>query len=148
MLETVAATVLPAGVTGAALSEMEQGWTALLSPEPLTEADLDLYAASRGALLFRLGAILLGRAATPEQERAGEVWALVDLARHSNPADSAAALAAARSRAAAVGWPMPLRPLGMLAALAARDLEQNDPFEEPGAPGRMLRMLRLRLTGR
>jgi phytoene synthase len=151
VLEAVSAHVLPGGVSGAALSEMEQGWTALLSQEPLTEAELDLYAAGRGALIFRHTAALLGQVLPPELERTGEAWALTDLARHSNEVDRNAALAAARRRIAGGQgrWPAPLRPLGMLAALAGRDVEQGgQPFEAPGAPARMLRMLRHRLTGR
>jgi phytoene synthase len=85
-------------------------------------------------------------------ERAGEGWALTDLARHSNPADAEAALAAAQrlfADADSSRWPARLRPLGMLAVLAARDAAQGlEKLEPPGAPGRMLRMLRHRFTGR
>jgi phytoene synthase len=150
VLTALATHVLPAGVGGAELAAMEAGWAVLLSPEPLTAADVQLYASARGGLLFRLTARLLGaRAASGEVEAAGGAWALVDLARHSaNAADAEAALAAGR-QAPALRWPAPLRPLGMLAALAARDAEPGRPrWEEQGAPRRMLRMLRLRLTGK
>jgi hypothetical protein len=41
-----------------------------------------------------------------------------------------------------------LRPLGMLAVLAERDLKRGPArWEEPGAPPRAARMLRHRLTG-
>ena len=152
VLEALAASVIPHGVTGAALSGMEEGWTILLSQEPLTTEELGSYAASRGALLFRCAAAILGGELTPEMERAAEGWALADLARHSNPADAKLSTEAARERFGALPsfrWPAPLRPLGMLAALAQRDVERGggEP-EQPGAPGRMLRMLRHRLTGR
>lgn len=150
VLRAVAEHVVAAGVTGAELSAMEAGWAVLLSPDPLGPADLELYASARGSLLFRYTARLLGE---PQPglgvEAAGGVWALVDLARHSTDApDAEAAIEAARA-AQDQRWPKRLRPLGMLAALACRDLDPRRPrWEEQGAPGRMLRMLRHRLTGK
>jgi phytoene synthase len=148
-LEAAAAHILPAGVSGADLSAMEQGWAVLLSPEVLSSDDLALYAEARGARLFRYTAALLGAPAAREIAAAGEAWALVDLARHSaNQPDADAAVSAARERLAPIRWPSRLRPLGMLAVLAARDSDPGRPrWEEPGAPRRMLRMLRHRLTG-
>lgn len=150
VLQGVARDVLPAGVSGAELSAMEAAWTILLSPDPLTAEDLDTYAA-RGRLLFGLSARLLG-ASYADLERAGEGWALADLARHSgNDDDSTAALIAAKDRLSEAdsSWPSALRPLGMLAMLARRDVERGPGLFEPqGSPGRMWRMLRHRLTGR
>ena len=150
VLRAAAAHVLPAGVSGAELAAMEAGWSVLLSPEQLTEADLARYASARGGLLFRYSARLLGGAAPVALEEAGAAWALIDLARHSaNEADAEAALAAARAAPRPGRWPGPLRPLGMLAALARRDAEPGRArWEPPGAPGRMLRMLRHRVTGK
>ncbi|HEX5184625.1 MAG TPA: squalene/phytoene synthase family protein [Allosphingosinicella sp.] len=146
MLQALAGHVLPAGFAGAELAEMVEGWEILLSPEPLTGAELALYAEARGARLFRLSARLLGGEPHPG---AGERWALVDLARHSNETDADAAIAAASAQPRPARWPARLRPLGMLAALAARDADPARPrWERQGAPGRMLRMLRVRLTGR
>lgn len=148
VLQALAAFVLPAGVTGAELAAMEEGWSVLLAPDPLGADDLARYAAARGGLLFRHSARLLGAAGGTEPERAGEGWALVDLARHSADAgDVEAAIAAARERAAPFRWPSRLRPLGMLAALARRDAAAAPAWEVQGAPGRMLRMLRHRITG-
>jgi phytoene synthase len=146
VLQALADSALPAGVTGAELAELTEGWEVLLSPEPLTTAELGRYAAGRGGRVFACSGRLLG--GTPPVG-AGERWALVDLARHSaNAADTDAALALARALPPAGRWPARLRPLGMLAALAARDAEPDRPrWEAPGAPRRMLRMLRLRLTG-
>ena len=142
--------ILPRGVTGAQLSGMEEGWTALLTPEVLTDEELALYASARGGLLFRFTAKLLGGASSLEIEAAGGRWALVDLARHSgNDVDAEAAVAAAEMRQGPRHWPSRLRPLGMLAALAKRDLEEGRPRWEPqGAPRRMLRMLRHRFSGK
>lgn len=147
VLQAVAAEVVARGVTGADLAEMEDGWLALLEPT-LTKAEIDRYAKGRGGLLFRHSAILLGGEPTHEIEAAGECWALTDLARHSaNEADAAASLAAARERVLLRHWSRELRPLGMLAALAARDAASAT-WEQQGSPGRMLRMFRHRLTGR
>lgn len=147
-LEAVAAHVLPLGITGAELAGMEVGWTLLLTPDPLTLEELDRFAATRGGLLFRYSAHVLGGDGT-QAEAGGEAWALIDLARHSgSEVDAQSAVAAAAVRRWG-RWPSNLRPLGMLAVLAQRDAEPGRPrWEEPGAPGRMLRMLRHRLTGR
>lgn len=155
VLQALADHVLPRGLSGARLAEMEGGWGAVLHDQPVERADLDLYAAGRGGLLFRLTAQLLGdpheevAQAGEEVAQAGEAWALVDLARHSiERHDIDAALAAARVRHLPRRWPRPLRPLGMIAVLAARDLARGqEAWEEPGVPPRQARMLRHRLTG-
>lgn len=148
VLEGVAAQLLPAGISGASLSEMEEGWAALLGDEDIAVAELDRYAARRGGLMFRFAGQLLGETGSA-LAAAGEAWALVDLARHSSEAsDVEAALAAARTRPLPRRWPKPLRPLGMLAVLAARDLVRGPGrWEQPGAPPRTARMLRHRLSG-
>lgn len=144
MLRGVAEHVLPAGAAGAELAAIARGWAELLG-DPV---DLDAYAAARGGVLFALSARMLG-ATDVATARAGEMWALADLARHSGrPEEQAAALQSARERIDAVKWPRALRPLGMLAMLAKRDVERGpNSFERPGSSGRMLRMLRHRLTG-
>ena len=149
ILQSVAEHIIPSGVTGSELSQMEEGWTLLLSQVPLTPGDLDRYAAARGGLLFRYSGVILGRQLSGEMEQAGEGWALTDLARHSNATDAAAALEAAKERFSyPLRWPSPLRPLGMLAALAKRDAQSGlETLEPHGAPKRMLRMLRHRITG-
>ena len=127
---------------------MEEGWTVLLSPEPLEAEELRAYAHGRGGQLFRLSARLLGEELAFVTS-AGERWALVDLARHSGETDSRRAFEEARAPGDRPIWPSPLRPLGMLAVLAQRDLERpRDGMEEQGSPSRMFRMLRHRLTGR
>ena len=147
-IQAVAAHVLPA-VNGADLSAMEESWAVLTGEDALSEEALGLYA-QRGSLLFRHAATLLGGAIGPEIEKAGEIWALADLARHSGEPDASAAIEAARKRLAdleAWRWPPTLRPLGMLAVLGARDARRGLPPERQGSPARMLRMLRHRLTG-
>lgn len=149
VLEAAARHVLPAGVAGAELAEMEQGWARVLPSEPLSRDGLAAYASDRGGRLFRYSARLLG-GSEDCAAGGGEAWALVDLARHSaSPEDREAALAAAARVEMAATWPRPLRPLGMLAMLARRDMERAQAAWEPhGSPGRMLRMLRHRLGGR
>jgi phytoene synthase len=152
VLQAVAAEILPAGVTGAELSGLEEGWTLLLGQDPLTPSELATYATARGALLFSHSARLLGSEADEAMARAGEGWALMDLARHSNPVDAEAAVGAARERFARLTrlrWPSALRPLGMLARLAGRDAERGLADLEPhGAPPRIWIMMRHRITGR
>ena len=145
MLQGLAAHVLPI-VSGAELAAMEQGWAELLAEGALDDEAFARYAGDRGGLLFHYSARLLDQAGMVEP--AGERWALVDLARHS-ARDAPAALLAAAAKPAPPTWPKPLRPLGMLDALARRDVARGvDSFERQGSPGRMLTMLRHRLTGR
>ena len=147
MLREAAAHLLPA-LTGAELAAMEEGWSVLPSSETLSGEDLRAYALGRGGLMFRYTARLLG-ADVDGLEAAGEAWALLDLARHcATREDSDVAVAAARARRGPRRWPARLRPLGMLAMLAARDADPaRPPWEVRGAPARMLRMLRHRITG-
>jgi phytoene synthase len=139
---------LLATIKGEELAAMEAGWAALAGAETLGADDLDAYARGRGGLLFRYTARLLGGESAGLEE-AGEAWALVDLARHcATRGDSDIALAAARERRLQAFWPARLRPLGMLAMLATRDSEPDRaPWEARGAPRRMWRMLRHRITG-
>ena len=141
VLQALAAHVLPA-VSGAELAAMEEGWLVLLSDDALSEQDLAHYAERRGGLLFTYGARLLGDDAFPVR-RAGELWALADLARHSREDGIASPPAESQPK-----WPKRLRPLGMLAMLARRDLERlGREKEKQGSPARILRMMKHRLTG-
>ena len=148
VLQAVAEHLIPLGISGEALSRMEEGWAVLLSPEPLEAEELRAYAQGRGGLLFRLSARLLGDEPSFVAS-AGERWALADLARHSGDPDSRAAFEEGRPSGDRPTWPSALRPLGMLAVLAQRDLDRpRETMEAQGSPSRMLRMLRHRLTGR
>ncbi|MDB5698412.1 MAG: hypothetical protein JWN69_1216 [Alphaproteobacteria bacterium] len=154
LLQAVARDLLANGVSGAALAAMTEGWEILLTAEAVRTEELDAYARARGGRLFACSAALLGHADDQEAGRAGEAWALADFARRSSAAEeSERALGAARLRAERLferRWPARLRPLGMLGALATRDAVRGrrSPLERHGAPARLLRMLRHRLTGK
>ena len=142
VLLALATYVLPT-VSGAELAAMEEGWLQLLSEEALGEGELARYAALRGGLLFQFSARLLGDTGFPV-ERAGESWALADLARHSRRKDeSKLPVPESKTR-----WPKNLRPLGMLVMLARRDLERfGKKPERLGNPLRILRMIWHRVSG-
>lgn len=150
ILEDLARHVLPQGVSGQELAMLAEGWEYLTQPERLSEDALAHYGRLRGRTLFGLSARLLGGSGECV-DRAGEGWALADLARRTSRKDEARdalRLAAARLEERP-RWPRVLRPLGMLAMLARRDAERGvDRIEPHGAPQRMLRMIRHRLTGR
>lgn len=148
LLRALAEHVLPCGVAGAELAAMEEGWAAIAPGERLTPDNLARHGAARGARLFELSARLLGDESHPVAQ-AGRHWALVDLARHSAAQDErGAAFLAAGAVETRGRWPARLRPLGMISALARRDRSRGpERAERPGSPGRMLRMMRHRLTG-
>jgi phytoene synthase len=143
VLQALATHVLPR-VSGAELAAMEEGWLLLLCEGALTGAELATYADRRGGLLFAYSARLLGDTAFPVA-RAGALWALADLARHSRRDEQTKTFPPESQ----VKWPHRLRPLGMLAVLARRDLERVGlTAEKQGRPVRILRMMRHRLTGK
>lgn len=150
LLAALAADVLPHGVDGAALSAMTDGWEALLVPDPLGEEALLGYAQGRGALFAVAARLLGGGPGVAAVAKAGQGWALADLAAHVRDAGTAAtasALAAPLLAAAfEARWPVAMRPIGAVAVLARRDLTGDR--EARGAPRRVLRMLRHRITGR
>lgn len=111
------------GVSGRELSKIEDGWLPLLDGFPWGEAaaqGLEL----RGRTLFGIGARLLG-GDPADAEAAGVLWSLADAAKHCTDANSRDYLcAAARESIGQVAQRLPpvIRPLTILAALAAYDL--------------------------
>ena len=142
VLAALAAEVLPHGVTDAALAAQVDGWEALL--EELDEAAMQRFAEARGGGLFRAAAALLG-AEDAAIGRAGEGWALTDLAANlSDPAAAARARTLAGERLTRLfspRWSRAGRPLGVLALLAEADLVGRS-----GA-AKAARLVRFRLTG-
>lgn len=149
-LAAVERELLPRGVSGADVAGLEGGWLKLFDPLPWTvETSEAIWL--RGNLLFALGARVLG-SRTEQIGAAGGLWALVDAARHCSDTESRAMLVAqARSFCrglAGARFPLALRPLSMLTALAVRDCRHGEPFEREGSPARAAAMLRHRLSGR
>lgn len=144
VLAAIAAEVLPAGVRGADLAPIVDGWEALLE-EPFEAAAIERHAERGGALFSAIGCVI-GVTADPVR-LAGEGWALADLACHlTDPAARETAAAAARSRldrSLAQRWSRRGRMLGGLAHLARLDLAGRT---RPAH--RLWRLLRHRLTGR
>lgn len=147
LLQAIAAEILPAGPSGEQLARMTEGWDILLSLDPLTQAELAVHAELRGVGLFLASAQLLGGDLNG-REGSARAWALVDLARHCGAQEAATALTEARTQPSPGRWPVPLRPLGMLARLARRDAESGViPPRPQGSPSRMMAMLGHRLSG-
>lgn len=146
LLESLAADVLPAGVTGAALAELASGWEVLLEERPLAEEAMNRFARQRGATLFGALGSLIG---IPPVAAAGEAWALARFAASVDGEERALAhdLAEARWRDATTSaWPRAARPLGVLALLALLPLRSHDGTS--GGLGAAWRVARFRLTGR
>ena len=137
-LEAAAEHLLPAGVTGAELSELEAGWATLLDQE--IDAGL---VASRGAALFRIGSTMLG-ADDSTLGDAGGLYALASVGRLGVPElfDPARGVLEKLRGHRFAGR---LRPLTMLTRAAARDLVREEP---EGSRGRAVAMLAHRWSGR
>lgn len=153
VLQALAAHVVARGVPGAQLATMIDGWEALLEAEAIDGDALERHAEARGRGVFVAARTVLGSAPADPAERAGEGWALADVARHMRDAavarQAAAAAAPAIAAATAVRWSGAGRPLGALAHLARMDLRV--PLDAPiarGAPRRVARLALFRLTGR
>ena len=137
-LRAVAEHLLPLGISGAQLAELETGWATLLD----AEVDSALVA-ERGAALFRIGGRLLGSDDSKLAD-AGALYALASVGRRGflelfeRGRDRLEQLRGHRFTGA-------VRPLTMLARAAARDLDRE---EAEGSRGRTLAMLAHRWSGR
>jgi phytoene synthase len=111
------------GISGLELSKLEDGWLPLLGQFPWGD-DVAEGLRLRGHVLFGIGAKLLG-GDPKDAKAAGALWSLVDGATHCSDADSRHFLCgAARAWIDEVPQRLPaaIRPLTILAALAAYDL--------------------------
>jgi phytoene synthase len=116
-LQAVARELLPRGITGGELSQLEDAWLPLLEPFPWGDGQADALKL-RGRILFGIAARLLG-GQPQDAEPAGELWSLIDGARHCSDAGSRDRLfEAARQVAVDRRIPAKLRSLTILAALA------------------------------
>jgi phytoene synthase len=131
-LQAVAKHLLPSGVTGAELAELEAGWATLLDEE--IDAQL---VAGRGATLFRIGGAILGYS-DGGLDDAGQLWALASVARRGVP-ELAEAARQHRARLRGYRFNRKLRSLTMLARAAVFDGSER---------GMALAMLAHRWSGR
>jgi phytoene synthase len=142
-LQAVATELLARGVSGEELSRLEDAWLPLLESFPWGDAAAEGLKL-RGRILFGLGARLLG-CAEEEAQAAGAFWSIVDGAQHcSDPKSREYQLQAARVELGhlTLKLPVAIRPLTILAALAAADL-----LREGGGLGRLSAAVRHRLMG-
>jgi len=135
-LQAAAAELLPRGITGKELAGLEDGWAALLDELPDHER-----IGSRGALLFQIGAKLLGG----DDQLIGDAGRLFagEQIRRAQLGPSRAEL----DRLAGHRFPRRLRPITALARLAARDAKQSPAIEPEATPGRAAALLSHRLFG-
>ena len=138
-LQAALAELLPCGISGASLAELEDGWAALLDPEPDVERMAD-----RGDRLFAAAASLLG-ASEPMLDAAGRLYAFEQIRRRGLIVDHLPT--DAHHRLAGHRFAKAVRPLTELAALAARDARRSS-LEVEATPGRALALIAHRLTGR
>ena len=142
-LSAIGRQLLSRRISGSELSKLEDAWLPLLQPFPWDDPQADGLRL-RGRILFGIGARLLGGDAQ-EAETAGELWSLQDGAAHCSDEESRSFLvneATHAVRKLPVTVPTRLRPLTVLAALAAFDVSPAGMFGRGGAA------LKHRLTGR
>jgi phytoene synthase len=137
-LNAVAEYLLPRGISGHEMAELEAGWATLLDEE----FDPNLVA-GRGAALFGIGGKLLG-SNDPKLGDAGALYALASVARRGVPALFEPA-GEALTRLRGHRFERRARPLTMLARAAARDIDKQEP---EGSRGRAAAMLAHRWSGR
>ncbi len=139
-LRAAADELLPRGVTGGDLAQLEEGWAGLLHDPPD-----GAFPTEHGTRLFRLGARLLD--VTFDDATIGLIGGLYvsvaaarrGMLRLDRKSDGPGRVKIGRRA----------RPLTALAALAVRDLHQGGPpFEPEATPGRAWTLFRHRLTGR
>ena len=137
-LKAIADHCFPRGVTGAQLAEIEDGYAALLDGSGTERIE------RAGAALFNAIAKLVGE----QDDRLDEAGALAMLARVRGLSETDVRASALKSMAKLGGhrFAKPLRPVTLLARLAARDFLRKAP-EPEATPGRAFAMLSHRLSG-
>lgn len=135
-LRSVADTLLPLGISGHDVAEIEQGWAALVQERHDPEV-----VARRGIALFAIESRLVG-STIDLPDAAGALFALTDAMRRGL-GDLSAARTAVLAALGRYRTPAGLRPVTLAACLSARDLAEPE-----GTPGRALALLTHRLTGK
>ena len=139
-LQAAARELLPRGISGGEMAQLEEGWSGMLYDPPdgalLTE---------HGIRLFQIGAKLLNvHFDDGSIGEAGRLFAGVDAVRRGF-----VDLVPGNAGLGGPKIPRKARALTGLAALAARDLRMGGPpFEPEGTPGRAWTLMKHRLTGR
>jgi 15-cis-phytoene synthase len=133
-LQAAANELLPRGVRGAELAQLEADWAVLLQEGPDPDAIF-----GRGRTLFALASFLLGPDPPEFLELAGQLHAAGYLSRRGLAPENLFVITQIPR------VPKTFRPLTALAALARRDLRRPEP---EGTPARAWTLLRHRLTGR
>jgi phytoene synthase len=133
-LGAIARQLIGRGISGKSLSQLEDAWLPLLEAFPWGDPQAEGLRL-RGRVLFGIGARLLG--GEPEDaELAGAFWSLADGAAHCSDAPSREFLLR-EARAALADLPPKLpreiRPLTVLAALAAHDVSRSGRVMRVGA---------------
>jgi phytoene synthase len=132
-LRAAARELLPRGIGGAELAQLEAGWATLLQEQPDGQAALE-----GGVTLFRVAARLLGDDPPEAVASVGRLYAAGTFARRG-------LLEAEPLAVEQTIVPRRFRPLTMLAALGRRDLQRR---EAEATPARAWVLVRHRLTGR
>ena len=140
-LRAAAEELLPRGISGARLGEIERGWATLLDKEVNAAA-----VAQRGALLFQIGAELL-RSPNANVSDAGSLYALASVGRRGVP-ELFPAAAAFVERLSRYRAQRRVRPLTMLARAGARDVAAQGAPEPEGSRARTAAMLAHLWSGR
>ncbi len=141
-LRAAATELLPRGITGKDLADLEESWTLLLQADD--QPTFMRGVASRGPRFFALAARLLNLAMDDRLESAAQSFAAADLGRRG-----IVDLVALKLQRSNIRVPRQARPLTALEVLARRDMRRGGPpFESEASPGRAWTLLRHRLTGR
>jgi len=141
-LQVAARELLPQGISGGDLAQLEESWALMLDSDDQNSFMRGV--ASRGPALFALAACLLGVAMDELVEEAARSFAAADLGRRRIFDLAPLELGRSRNRAHRKA-----RPLTAFGALARRDMRTGGPpFEPEATPARALALAWHRLTGR
>lgn len=141
-LQAISEELLPSGISGEELSQLDDAWLCAFEPFPWSEEVAQGFRL-RGRILFGLGArLLLGDPSAAAS--AGELWSLIDVANHcSDERSRECLLNEARKIDVTAGIARRLRPLTIITAVAVEELcAPSNSF------GRGVAALSHRLTGR
>jgi 15-cis-phytoene synthase len=131
------------------LAELVDGWEHLAVSEVLDEPAIKAFCAGRGAAFAALAAVAGRKDARDPARRAGEGWALADLAgRLDDPGERAISLRLVGEHDwSRIALPRDLRPLAVLHGLSVRAGRAGTGLDAP-AVGALVPMVRIGLFGR